>query len=559
MNKTILAAALAAVLAACASDTSQRDVATTATPSAAQPELIHYFDNLGAYSRKISSSNPEAQRWFDQGMRLTYGFNHEAAGRSFAEAAKADPDCAICYWGQALILGPNVNLAMQAEANAPAYALSRKALALKAHASPIERALIEALALRYADPPPADRKPLDEAYAEAMARVVAQYPDDLDAATLYAESLMDLSPWAYWTKEMEPASPNTPKLVAALESVLARDPTHIGAIHYYIHATESSKTPEKAEPHADELAMLSPGSGHLVHMPAHTYIRVGRYHDATLNNLKATDADKHFLQFCRGSNGVYPLGYVPHNWHFIVTTAALEGNAERAIHAADQTAARAAGKPYEAAPLEFMQQFVISPLLVRVRFQRWDELLAQTASPSPLPYPTAIWHYARGRAYAGKGDVAAATRELAALEAIAADPALAKVSFQDVNPADAVLRVAVPSLRGEIALARGEREAAIAALEQAVTAEDALNYVEPPEWPLQNRHRLGAVLLEAKRAKDAEAVYRADLVVFPKNGWSLRGLADALQAQGRTREAEEARAAFEQAWQWADMELASAQ
>ncbi len=551
---TILALALVAGIAGCARDTTERAAATeAATPAVA----IHYFDTLGAYARPISSRHPETQRWFDQGMRLTYGFNHEAAGRSFAEAARLDPTCAICWWGQALVLGPNVNLVMQPEAMKPAYEHSRRAVALAEHASPVERALIEALAQRYADPAPAERKALDQAYANAMAKVVADFPDDPDASTLYAEALMDLAPWAYWTKDGEPASPNTPKLVAALESALARNPDHIGAIHYYVHATEASKTPALAEPYADRLAELSPGSGHLVHMPAHTYIRVGRYHDATLNNLKATDADQHFLAYCGGSNGIYPLGYVPHNWHFIVTTAGLEGNAERAIHAADETAKRALGKPFEKAPLEFMQQFLIAPLTARVRFQRWDEILAIGAPPAKLPYPTAIWHYARGRAHAGKGAVEDAQRELDALATIAADPALAKVSFQDVNHADAVVKVAVASLRGEIALARGARADAIAALTNAVAAEDALNYVEPPEWPLQNRHRLGAVLLAAKKPAEAERVYRADLVVFPKNGWALRGLAEALSAQGRADEAEAAHAAFLDAWQWADTELAA--
>ena len=554
-----------ATLAACARDSAMkpsagaRDSAMKPRESAASPPaLIHYFDNLGAYTRPISSRNAQAQRWFDQGMRLTYGFNHEAAGRSFAQAAKLDPACAICWWGQALVLGPNVNLKMQDEAIAPAYALSRKALSLVAHASPAEGALIEALVLRYADPQPADRSALDQAYATAMGQVVAKYPDDPDAATLYAEALMDLSPWAYWTKTGDPSSPNTTILVAQLEAVLARNPDHIGAIHYYVHATESSSRPEAAEPHADRLAMLSPGSGHLVHMPSHTYIRVGRYHDATLINLKATDADKHFLQFCRGSNGVYPLGYVPHNWHFIVTTAGLEGNAARAIHAADQTAVRALDKPYQDAPLEFMQQFLVAPLLARVRFERWNELLAIEAPPSPLPYPTAIWHYARGRAHAAKGAFGGAGRDLAALEALAADRAVAKVNFQDVNRADAVLEVAVASLRGELALARGDRDAGLAAMRDAVAAEDALNYIEPPEWPLQNRHRLGAELLAANRGAEAEAVFRADLVVFPKNGWSLRGLADALAAQGRPAEAEATNTEFLEAWKWADTGIAAA-
>jgi hypothetical protein len=550
-------AALAFV--ACTRDEA-RPVADKSAP-AAQPTAapatpaMHYFDNLGSYGRKITTNNADAQRWFDQGLRLMYGFNHQAAQRSFEEAAKADPDCAMCYWGQSIALGPNINLPMAAEANEPAYALAQKALSLVANTSPSERALIEALAVRYAKEPPADRKPLDEAYANAMRDVVAKHPNDLDAATLFAEALMDLSPWAYWERDGKPASERTPELISHLERVLAANPGHIGAVHYYIHATEASPNPEKAEPYADQLALLSPGSGHLVHMPAHTYIRVGRYHDATLNNLKATEADQHFLAFCRGTNGVYPLGYVPHNWHFIAMTAALEGNAERSLHAAAQTAKRADATMFDALP--FMQQFVAAPLYAQVRFGHWDDILALTAAPADRPFTQGMWHYARARAYTAKADYAAAEREINALAKIAADPALKDVRFFDVNSASEVLAVAVPSARGELAAARGDRRAARAELEKSIKAQDAHKYQEPADWPLSQRTALAAVLLAEGDAKGAEKLYREDLVAFPKNGWALHGLERALLAQKRDAEAAETRAAFDAAWQYADYKLAA--
>lgn len=520
----------------------------------AEPPAAHLFDDLGTLHRAISTTNAEAQRWFDQGLRLAYAFNHEAAGRAFAQAERLDPGCAICAWGQALVLGPNINMPMVPEAAAPAWTALQRAVALENKASPVERALIAALAQRYAPTPPEDRKPLDQAYANAMREVVARFPEDLDAATMFAESLMDLSPWAYWNEDGGPNT-NTDELVAALEAVLARAPDHIGAIHYYIHAIEASPAPQRAEAHADRLAALSPGAGHLVHMPAHIYIRVGRYHDASLNNLKATEADGRFLSFCKGSNGIYPLGYVPHNWHFMAMSASLEGNAERALHAAQQTAQRV--DMTQLVALSFMQQFVVTPLFYQVRFARWDEILAASAAPAALPFPRAIWHYARGRALAAKGEVEAATKELEALAIVAQDPTLPTTILWDINAASNVVKVAVESLRATVAAARGDQNAALAAWQAAVVAEDALNYTEPPDWPLPVRHELGAALLAASYAAEAEAVFRADLANYPKNGWSLRGLEAALAAQDKTAEAKTVHGQFEQAWQWADIKTES--
>ncbi|HQW64026.1 MAG TPA: hypothetical protein PLI00_14255 [Pseudomonadota bacterium] len=525
--------------------------APAAIPAAA-PAGPHRFDTLGALHRPISSKNPDAQAWFDQGLRMAYGFNHQAAGQAFAEAVKADPDCAICWWGQALVLGPNINVPMVPEAAAPAWDAAQKALALRDKASPVEQMLIDAVAARYAQTAPEDRAPLDRAYADAMKAAVEKFPDDADVQVMYAESLMDLMPWAYWTANGQ-ASPETPALLAALERALQINPDHIGAIHYYIHATEASPDPKRAEPHADRLAALAPGAGHLVHMPAHTYLRLGRYHDAVLINLKATDADATFLSFCKGSNGVYPLGYVPHNWHFIVAAAGYEGNGAMTLRAAQQTAQRADMTMLET--LTMMQQFIVAPLMAQARFGRWDEILATQEPPAALPYPTAIWHFARGRAYAAKGELDAARKELAAYEVAAADPRNETNVLWGINYAPAVLKVGGPFLAGEIAAAAGDHAAAIPLLTEAVAAEDALNYNEPADWLLPTRHSLGVVLLAAGKAAEAEAVYRKDLELHPHNGWALIGLSQALAAQGKTAEATEAKARFDQAWANADLKI----
>ena len=541
--------ALVLLLASCQAPPPQTDAGAAAAANG--PQL---FDSFGNLHRDIGSKVPAAQRYFDQGLRMAYGFNHEAAGRSFAEAARLDPRCAICVWGQALVLGPNINLPMEPGLAKDATALAQRALALAANARPADRALIEALALRYADPAPEDRKPLDAAYAQAMAKVAARFPADDDAATLYAEALMDLTPWSYWTAEGQQTE-HTPRILGELERVLARNPRHIGAMHYYIHATEASPAPERALPYADALAAQAPGSGHLVHMPAHTYIRVGRYNDATLTNFAATTADATFLSFCHGNNGVYPLGYVPHNWHFASMTAGLTGSRTLALRAAGETAKRADHAAMGAPPLEFMQLFVSTPLFAQVRFGQWDAVLAQAQPPAALPFPTAVWHFARGMALLRTGKPAQAQRELDALRVVARDPALAKVSFFDINHADAVLAVAAPLLQGELLHAQGKAAPAIAALREAVAAEDRLSYNEPADWPLPTRWYLGAALLEAGDARAAADAYRQDLKTYPDNGWSLQGLAQAQRKLGDAAGAADSEQRYRAAWQWADAPL----
>jgi len=552
IRRSLLLPLLAVLLVGC--DPAPKAAGDTAT--APEATALPLFDTFGDLHHDVASRVPAAQRYFDQGLRMAYGFNHEAAGRAFAEAARLDPQCAMCVWGQALVLGPNINLPMDPAHAKDATALAARAASLAATARPVDRALIQALQLRYADPAPEDRKPLDRAYADAMARVVAQFPEDDDAATLYAEALMDLSPWAYWEKDGAPAE-FTPRLLGELERVLARNPRHIGAMHYYIHATESSPEPQRAEPYADALAALAPGSGHLVHMPAHVYIRVGRYHDATLTNLAAATADTDFLAVCHGSNGVYPLGYVPHNWHFATMTTGLTGSRTLALHAAEQTARRADRAVMGEAPMAFMQQYVVTPLLTQVRFGDWDAILAEAVPPEP-PYPAAIRHFARGMAHLRKGALAEAAHEADALHAIAIDPAMAKVSFFDINHADDVLRVADALLRGELLRAQGKHAQAIATLREAAAAEDALAYNEPADWPLPVRPYLGAALLEAGDAKGAAEAFEQDLKTYPLNGWSLFGLAQAQQKLGQADAARETSQRQAVAWQWADAPLTAA-
>jgi tetratricopeptide (TPR) repeat protein len=550
--------ALALLSGGCAAPAPQPDAGAGAgvasAPAAAGLPGAKLLDGFGDLHRDIGSRVPEAQRYFDQGLRMAYGFNHEAAGRAFAEAARLDPDCAICVWGQALVLGPNINLPMDPATAKDATALARRALQLAPHATPADRALIEALQPRYADPAPEDRKPLDAAYADAMAKVAARFPEDDDAATLYAEALMDLTPWAYWTAEGQQAG-NTPRILGELERVLARNPRHIGAMHYFIHATEASPAPERAIAYADALGALAPGSGHLVHMPAHTYIRVGRYNDATLANFAAASADKTFLAYCGGSNGAYPLGYVPHNWHFASMTAGLTGSRTLAMQASEQTALRADHAAMATPPMEFMQVFASTPLFTQVRFGDWDAILAQDKPPAPLPFPTGIWHFARGMALARTGRGGDAGRELESLQAIARDPALAKTTIFGINSVDRVLAVAEALLRGELLRTQGDRPGGLAALREAVAAEDRLNYNEPADWPLPTRWYLGAALLEAGDAAGAESAYLQDLKTYPENGWSLFGLAQAQRKLGRGADARATERRLAQAWQWADKPL----
>jgi len=507
------------------------------------------FKGLSSWTHKITTDSPEAQQYFDQGLRLIYGFNHAEATRSFKEAARIDPNCAMAYWGIAFTLGPNYNLPTDPERAKAAYEATRKAVTLAPQASEKERAYIEAIAKRYVADPNADRKALDLAFADAMREVAKRYPDDLDAATLFAESMMNLRPWDLWAANGEP-QPGTEEIVSALESVLKRKPDHLGAAHYYIHAVEASRTPERAEPYADRLGKVAPGAGHLVHMPSHIYMRVGRYKDANISNARAAKVDEDYLE-TYNVQGVYRIMYYPHNVHFQWAAASMEGRSKEALQAARKLVAQT--------PVEFVKQmpmveFVPPTLLFGLaRFGQWEEILRQPAPASELQYTTGMWHYARGLAFVATNRVDEAAKEQTKVaEIVAATPADRVVGQ---NFAVALLNVASRTLAGEIAARQGKTDEAIRTLEEAVRMQDALKYEEPPPWYFPVRQSLGAVLLSAGRTEEAEKVYHDDLKMNPENGWALYGLAKSLCAQKKTKETVAVEKRFRKAWARADVKL----
>jgi len=520
---------------------------------ATSPEVtVPLFDNLGNYSHPISTSDPQVQRYFDQGLILAYGFNHAESFRSFQQAAELDPTCAICHWGMAYVLGPNINAAMEEGAVPTAWEAIQRAIALSDHASDKERAYISALATRYTPEPVEDRSELDLAYANAMRQVAQQYPDDPDAVTLFAEALMDTTPWDYWDENGEP-KPEGAEIIATLESVLQRNPYHPGAIHLYIHAVEAER-PELAADAADRLRLLRINTGHLIHMPGHIYLRVGRYNDAVVANQQAAAADAVYARQ-HNPEGIYPIAYMPHNEHFGWYAAVLSGQQQVALQAAHQTAALVNQSLIREPGFGTLQHYSTIPLYTYVKFGMWDEILAQPAPAEDLVYPTGVWHFARGMAYTAKGESQAVAEELEALRAIAANPALEVVTIWDINRTAHLLQIATEVLAGELAAKQGDFEVAIAHLQAGVILEDQLSYDEPSPWYAPVRQMLGAVLLQANRPAEAEQAYREDLDLYPENGWSLYGLAQSLQAQGKTSEAQAVQQRFEQAWRYADIPL----
>lgn len=514
------------------------------------------FEGMGDYHRPITTNDAGAQRYFDQGMVLAFGFNHAEAIRSFRAAQRLDPDCAMCFWGEALATGPNINVTsggraiMSPESRVAAHAAAQKALSLADRVAPVERALIEAQAVRYDGSETSDRDPLDRAYAEAMRSVVQRFPDDDDAAAMYAEAWMNTMPWNYWSDDGQPR-PETVEVIDALERIIARSPRHPLALHLYIHAVEASSDPGRAEAAADTLLTLVPGSGHLVHMPAHTYWRVGRYHDAAEANVRAAAVDEQYIAQCN-AQGFYPALYYPHNIHFLWAASSMEGRSAVAIDAARRVAANVRIEQMREFPtVEFFRTI---PLLALTQFGRWDEILAEPMPDASLRYATAIAHYARGVALARKGDLAAARRERDQLVPLRDTT---EILFLDTNdyPAVTLLQIADALLEGELAMAAGSVDAAVGHFERAVALQDGLPYMEPPFWYYPTRQSLGAALLAAGRAGEAEAVYRRDLEDYPHNGWSMFGLAESLAAQGRTDEAAEVREMFTHVWARADVEL----
>lgn len=520
-----------------------------ARPDAEVGDQAPLLNGLGNLQHSVSTTNADAQRYFNQGLMLLYGFNHLEAERSFKNAAQLDPKLAMAYWGQALALGANINDPITDDREARAQSAISKAIELKPNASEKDQAYIDALATRYSDAPDKDRKALDRAYADAMEQVAQKYPDDPDAAALYADALMNTMPWDYYLSGGEP-KPETRKLLSTLEATIQKFPGHPGADHLYIHAVETAH-PEKAIASADRLLTYAPAAGHLVHMPSHIYILVGRYADASRANELAVKADQSYITQCR-VQGFYPVSYYPHNWHFLAMSSMMEGRSAVALNAARETAAAVpadlSGVPVWGNP------FPAVPLYAMARFGKWDDILAYPKPAQSMRFSRGIWHYARGLAWARRHKFAEAETALSSLLATRQDPELQEY-MAGANSAARQLEIAEQVLRGEMAAERKDYPNAISFLRKAVALQDSLTYNEPEDWYFPARHSLGAVLLTANRPAQAEQVYRDDLKKNPENGWSLFGLAASLKAQKKSADAADAQRRFEKAWARADVKL----
>jgi tetratricopeptide (TPR) repeat protein len=514
---------------------------------AATQVTIPLYAGMGSIDYPVTTKSPSAQKYFDQGLAFAYGFNHDEAERSFGQAMRIDPRMAMAYWGIALVLGPNYNLPGDEERGTRAYKAMQRARALDGGVTAKERDLIEALAQRYGD----DGKETparDQAYADAMRGAAHRYPDDADVQVLFAESLMDVHPWQLWSGDGKPNF-DTVEIVATLEAVLKKHPNHLGANHYYIHAVEASNDPSRAMPSANRLAALAPAAGHLVHMPAHIYIRTGRYHASAAANERAIKADEEFFAQSK-EGGVYPIMYYSHNIHFLCYSQMMEGRGRAALASARKLDSRVTVAAVREMPMA--EYLLPTPLLVEARFGEWDAIMREPAPPGDLSYASGVWHYTRGLAFAATGKLGQAELERGDLRkitmAIPADRVLGTS-----NNAQKVSELAEAVLAGEIASARGNQTEAIARLSNAVRIQDALVYDEPPIWYFPVREALGAELIAAGQATQAEAVYRSDLKANPGNPRSLNGLARSLRAEGKKQEAARYENRFRSAWRHADM------
>ena len=525
--------------------------AAGAAASAKAASAPHRFDGIGPHHRAITTSAPEGQRWFDQGLAFTFAFNHDEAVRSFQALEALDPQCPMAPWGQALALGTHINNPiLPPEREQQAYDAARRALALADRANPTERALIEALQHRYASPPAAERAPLDKAYSDAMAAVWAAHPDDPDVGTLYAESLMDLQPWDLWTETGAPKG-NTVQILEILEAVQRLEPDHPGALHLYIHAVEAGPDPGRALAAADRLRPLMPASGHMLHMPSHIDVLLGRWAEAIDCNRRSIESDTAYRKI-RPEQDFHHV-YMAHNRQMLAFAAMMDGRSELAIETAADIPPNVPDS-YARTSTAFIEPYLLIPYDTLVRFGRWDEVLAQPQPPDYLLIKTAMWRFARGCAFAAKGQVAEAQAEAERFQLAAA--AVPEDRFMAINPARNVLAIAGHVLTAEIAYRQGDLDQAIGELREAIVIEDQLIYMEPPEWTQPVRHSLGAILLQAGRPAEAEAVYRADLAQWPGNGWSLYGLAESIKARGGSpEELAQAEGRYKDAWADADIHI----
>ncbi len=512
-------------------------------------QLIPRLQNLGTHTFPVSTRNPLAQQYINQGLNLAYAFNHAEARRAFREAARLDPGLAMAYWGQALVLGPNINAMMEPNEEPQALEIMQQAKSLMMNASPKEQALISALEKRYSGKTE-HRTTNDNAYAEAMREVHQRFPDDADIAVLYVESMMDLRPWGYWMLDGTPYE-GTAEIVALTEDVLRRNPQHPGALHMYIHLIEPTSTPERAEKAADTLLNLMPEAGHMIHMASHIYQRIGRYADSMKSNQLAIAADENYITQCH-AQGLYPMVYYPHNIHFLWFAATMDGQSKIAIESAKQAAGKIDDEVLKAVPLTAI--FRVTPYWALARFGYWREILEQPVPPSTNLFLTGSWHYVRGLAFVAMRQPLQAEQELIALRKIMKNPSLDNPLLSK-NTTSTILSIAPEVLAGEIAAAHGQFDQAIAYLEKAVRLEDALVYTEPSEFHLPPRLALGAILLEAGQPIEAETVYWEDLWRNRNNGWALYGLIQALRAQKKDDQARLIEARFKKAWERADVTL----
>jgi tetratricopeptide (TPR) repeat protein len=525
--------------------------ALSADPATATAPIAPKLSGLGDHHMAVTTKSDQSQYFFDQGYRLTMAFNHSEALRAFKEAVRLDPENAMAYWGWALVLGPNLNLPMQSGVVAQAYTAMQSAVGLKDQVSPRERAYIEALATRYAEDSEADRAALNDAYVNSMSALAKQYPDDLDAATLYAAAIMNTKPWDYWYRDGSP-KPHTETVLAILQSVIDRNPDHAAAHHYLIHTVEAFR-PELGVESADKLGKLMPSAGHLVHMPSHIYMRVGRYADSYDANVMAVKADEDYITQCR-AQGVYPLMYYPHNIHFMVWSAMFQGRSKAAFEAARQVAEKVPTDTKGNTPAPY-ETFRSQPMFAMVRFGQWDAMLSEPQPNKNAQFMNGVWRYGRGMASAHKGKPIQALEELDHLKQLQQLAAANESYHQGFASAGGLLNIAVAVLSGEIAAKQGNFTSAITHMEKAVRLEDALLYSEPPDWYFPVRHILGALLLEAGLPGEAEVVYWEDLRRNPENGYSLFGLKQSLLAQEKSDIASAIGDRLNRAWKDADVTL----
>ncbi|GAB3509433.1 hypothetical protein GCM10027442_16830 [Emticicia fontis] len=503
----------------------------------------------------ITTKSAEAQKYFNQGLMLAYGFNHAESARSFYEVTRQDSSCAMGWWGFAYVLGPNYNAGMEPDNFQRAYDAVQKALVLVGNCTSKEKDLIQALSTRYAKDSSIPRSRLDSTYSVTMRRVYRKYPNDADVAALYAESMMNLHPWQLW-KSDGTIQPWTPEIIAVLEKALQVDPKHAGANHFYIHAQEMSQHAEKALTNAKLLETLVPGAGHLLHMPSHIYIRIGKYHEGVLGNQQASLVDSLYVEACH-AQGAYPLGYYPHNYHFIAACGTLSGESKSAMIGAMQTANHAHKKLMLDPVWGTLQHYYTIPWYIQVKLGLWENILKSKAPEKILKYPSVIWHYANAMAALSQNKTAQAKQHLAEMKTILKDTSIKAITIWNINNVYDLCMIASKTVEGEINAKEKNYAQAIAFLREAVAKEDALNYNEPADWFFSIRHHLGAVLIDAGKYEEAITVYEQDLKTYPKNGWALKGLTNVYEKTGDKKKYNQIKQQFDEAWKYADIKIAS--